>query len=118
MTTDRDDELHAHGCREVEDGVALRDGDLHGRRILDRVADEPEALVPGHAAEVLRPPGGEVVKDRDRVPLPQQALGQVRADEPGPAGNQVTLGHADPLLHAVQPVSNTQLVAPATHVKV
>jgi hypothetical protein len=34
---------------------------------------------------------GEIVENRNRMPLRQQSLGEMRADEPRPASNQETL---------------------------
>jgi hypothetical protein len=61
-------------------------------RLADRrdVADVglDELVSPVHAVQVLAPPGREVVEDANGVPELDQALDDVRADEPGAARYQ------------------------------
>ena len=80
---------------EVEDRVDLAvDVDVLG----DVVLDELEALVAGEVADVARVAGEQVVERDDRVPVGQQAVGEMRADESGAAGDQ-DARHSDALHH-------------------
>ena len=75
---------------EVEDLV-----DLHGQRLLHVVADQLEARVVEQVLDVGARAGEEVVEAHDLVPIGEQALAQMRAEEAGAAGDQNALpGHA------------------------
>src|SRR5207247_10733761 len=54
----------------------------------DRALDEAQPGVPQDGLEVLGPAGGEVVEDDHLVPLAQERLGEVGADEAGAAGHE------------------------------
>ena len=56
---------------------------------VEHVARDHLALrVGAHAGDVLAPPGGEVVVDHHGDAVGEQAVGQVGADEAGPARDQ------------------------------
>jgi hypothetical protein len=63
--------------------------------LLQHVAlDEPEVGLRLRLVEEARLAGGEVVVGGDGVSVGEQAVDQVAADEPGPAGDEVAT-HAD-----------------------
>ena len=70
-----DDELGLEALECVEDGV----------RVLDRVLDGGQTVA---LRQVVAASGGVVVDDEDLVVLIQQPIGEVRADETGPARDQ------------------------------
>ena len=51
-------------------------------------ADELELRVPEQVGDVLGRAGDEVIDRDDLVPLGEEPFAQVRADEPGPAGDE------------------------------
>ena len=50
--------------------------------------DDGKVRMAADGGEVLERTGGTIVDDRDRVTITQQALDEVRADEPGAARDQ------------------------------
>ncbi|GMV11161.1 MAG: hypothetical protein AMXMBFR55_28950 [Gemmatimonadota bacterium] len=52
------------------------------------MAHELEALVPHQVRDVVGVAGDEVVEPDDLVPLPQEAVGEVRPQEAGGAGDE------------------------------
>ena len=50
--------------------------------------DHPQARVAGHRAKVVQAARGQVVDDHHRRSVREQPLRQMRADEPGAAGDE------------------------------
>jgi hypothetical protein len=72
----------------VEDAVRAREGLHQEVEVGDAPLDERHPGVVEEVLDVLPPPGGEVVDDDDVVVL-CQGVCKVRADEAGPAGDDV-----------------------------
>lgn len=70
------------GAREVIDPVHLEQDGLD-----DIVAEQLEPGVPEVVRDVVLPPGEEVVHHDHAVPLLQQPVDEVAANEPGPSGD-------------------------------
>jgi len=72
----------------VEDAVRAGEGLHQEVEVSDAPLDECHPGVVPEVLDVHPPPGGEVVDDNDVVVL-CQGVGKVRADEAGPAGDDV-----------------------------
>ena len=78
---------------QVEDGVAL------AMRVLTVASFSTESRTnwkpgwPSRPAMFSSRPGGEIVEHDDGVAVGEQALGEMRADEPRAAGDEETPGH-------------------------
>jgi hypothetical protein len=86
-----DNERDAYCRREMKDRVAVRDQALHHTHVRDRTIHEVEEWITQQMGDVASLSSGEIVENRNRMPLRQQSLGEMRADEPRPASNQETL---------------------------
>ncbi len=76
-----DDQLHAHGARQVIDRIALADRPIDHGRIQHRVDNHVEIGVSVQVLHVFEPTRGQVVQDRNLMPFLEQQITQMRADE-------------------------------------
>ena len=60
--------------------------DVRVRR--DVVAETGEAVIADQMGDVVRMAGDEVVQPDDRVAIGEEAIGEMRAEEPGGAGDE------------------------------
>ncbi len=81
----------AHG-RLVEDGRHAAHGPLDGLEAREIAADHLEPAIALGEGEVAPAPRGEVVEHADAVPLGEQALDDMGADEAGATGDQIERG--------------------------
>ena len=75
----------ARRAREMEHVVDLV---AKFQRVRDVVADELELRIRAKRVEVFEAAGEQVIDGDDLVPFGQEAFAEVRADEPGPSGNE------------------------------
>jgi hypothetical protein len=80
--------LHTHGGSQVIDHVAVFHQAFQQLVVQHRVDGVAEPLVMDHVSDVGKAAGGKVVQNGYFVPLLQQVVGQMRADETGAAGNE------------------------------
>src|SRR5439155_19223752 len=66
----------------------LADQLVDQRRVEDRADDDAQRRRRAEVRQVVERAGGEVVEEGDLVAVGEQLVGQVRADEPGPPGDQ------------------------------
>lgn len=85
-----DDELHAHGGREMENGIALADGGIEDGISRHVTVDSREFGICFAGFQIVRLSGGEVVPHDDFVTSGKKVFGQMRADKAGPAGDEIT----------------------------
>ena len=83
-----DDQPHADRRGEVVDDVALVDELVDDRAREHRVHREVEVAALHQVLDVPARAGREVVEDEDLLSVREQQLGEVRADEAGPARDQ------------------------------
>jgi len=83
-----DDEAHADRGREVVDDVAAMHELVHDRRLEHRVDDEMEVAPVAQMRDVSLGPGGEIVEDEHLHAPVEEQLGEVGADEAGPARDE------------------------------
>ncbi len=83
-----DDALDAHGGGQVIDEFAAADERGDQLEVENGVVVKGEAGVSQEMGNVFFRAGGEVVDDGNNVPLAQQRIRKVRADEAGPARNE------------------------------
>lgn len=76
----------------MEDPLRAGHRRRHSLQVADVALGEGEPPVPGEMLEVPATAGGEVVHTRDGVPLFQQKLAQIAADEAGSPGNNAASG--------------------------
>ncbi len=70
----------------MEDDLAAADGVVDALVALDVALDQLDVVA--ELGEVLAPAGGEVVEHAHLVAVVEQALDEVRADEPAAAGDE------------------------------
>ena len=89
MVFDRlvDDIAHANRGRQVKNDVALADEAVDHMDVADVLDGVAEVGIGHEAFNVAQTPGRQVVNDGDQVAARQQPLGQMTADEAGPAGD-------------------------------
>ena len=83
-----EDEPHADGGGQVIHEVGSATELLDQGLVRHRALDEAQPGVPEDGLEVLGPAGGEVVEHDHLVPLAEERLDEVRADEAGAARHQ------------------------------
>src|SRR5437763_1176074 len=64
-----------------------------------------QLYVVGETEQIRAIAGGEVVEHTDRVPVLNQLLGQVRADESAPTRHERADGHQPPTLRSIRYVT-------------
>ena len=80
-------QLDAHGRREMKDDVALVDQLGGDRAIVDAVNRVVKVRVVFQMVNVLDAAGGKIVDDEDLVATLEVCVAEMRADEAGAAGN-------------------------------
>ena len=83
-----DDQLDADGRGEMKNDVAAVDELREERLVLDRVDEVFESAAALEMRDVFDGAGRQVVEDEHLVAAIEQRLGEMRADEPGAAGDQ------------------------------
>src|SRR5206468_3456357 len=92
-----DDQSDADRGREVVDDVDLVDELVDDRGVEDRVDDEVEVLPRRKVRDVVDRPRREIVERPDLPAVLEQQLREVRADEPGAAGDEGLRWHGESL---------------------
>jgi hypothetical protein len=87
-----DDQLHADRGRQVEAQVRPAHDVVHQVGVEDAAEHELDVVALAQVLDVLQAPGAEVVEQDHRVAAGEQGVGEVGADEAGPAGDEGTHG--------------------------
>ena len=82
-----DDQLDAHGARQVIDRVAFAHGPIDHRRIQHRVDNHVEIGISIQMLHVFKTTCGQVVQDRNLMAFLEQQITQVRSYKSTTAGN-------------------------------
>jgi hypothetical protein len=100
------DQLHADRRGEMKNIITRTDGDIDRAFAFDRITDEMKSRISPQTRKVFFPTRGKVIKDRHIMPISEQALHQVRTDEPRPAGDEITFAHWRSISRAGYVLSN------------
>src|SRR5205085_10741810 len=107
-----DDPPDAHRRRPVIDHIALVDQFGHGRVVTNALDRVMKSRTGAQMADIINAAGRQVVEDENLIASPETSVGQVRPDEPRPAGAEHA--HQEPSSKSSYRRSRPSACAPAT----